>query len=304
MAAVDAALNAALKMAKTKSMYFAFLGKGTEGKLLVSKSKIPAKEIAEAKKELGGGAIVKGTCEGGEGKSMVFNVAKEPAGPILSALKRTLKETGLGLIPEFKVDAGAEDEGDESEGAESTDAASTDKAPPTAPPPAGLAGIQTLLKKLGFDPGKIDGVMGKHTQDAIKAFQKAHNLKVDGVAGPETQKALAAAIKGGGAPTTPPGDGKHDLTAWKSARSTAINELKALAKKVAGTRHGDAAAVLKEINAVISKLPDSPGPDDIDKLADFITKDDAITAAEESPKHFHDLVIRKPLLEALAGLRK
>ncbi|MCK9603826.1 MAG: peptidoglycan-binding protein [Candidatus Omnitrophica bacterium] len=46
--------------------------------------------------------------------------------------------------------------------------------------------IQVALKNAGFDPGHIDGRMGRQTRDAIKAFQKANNLNADGKAGKET----------------------------------------------------------------------------------------------------------------------
>ncbi|PIP19558.1 MAG: hypothetical protein COT38_04165 [Candidatus Omnitrophica bacterium CG08_land_8_20_14_0_20_41_16] len=40
--------------------------------------------------------------------------------------------------------------------------------------------IQLALKNAGYNPGKIDGRIGKQTIDAIKAFQKANNLPVTG----------------------------------------------------------------------------------------------------------------------------
>lgn len=43
--------------------------------------------------------------------------------------------------------------------------------------------IQIALKKAGFDPGPIDGKIGKKTRKAIREFQKAKGLKVDGVVG-------------------------------------------------------------------------------------------------------------------------
>jgi peptidoglycan hydrolase-like protein with peptidoglycan-binding domain len=46
--------------------------------------------------------------------------------------------------------------------------------------------IQTALKNAGYNPGPIDGRMGKQTRDAIKAFQKANNLLVDGKVGKYT----------------------------------------------------------------------------------------------------------------------
>lgn len=46
--------------------------------------------------------------------------------------------------------------------------------------------IQNALANAGFDPGKIDGHMGKQTREALRAFQKAHNLKVNGRANKKT----------------------------------------------------------------------------------------------------------------------
>lgn len=46
--------------------------------------------------------------------------------------------------------------------------------------------IQTRLRELGFDSGTIDGVFGKNTENAIKAFQNSRKITVDGIVGPET----------------------------------------------------------------------------------------------------------------------
>lgn len=46
--------------------------------------------------------------------------------------------------------------------------------------------IQIALKNAGYEPGPIDGRMGKQTRDAIKAFQVAHNLSADGKVGKQT----------------------------------------------------------------------------------------------------------------------
>jgi hypothetical protein len=40
--------------------------------------------------------------------------------------------------------------------------------------------IQSLLTQLGYKPGPIDGIMGKKTEAAIKAFQKDMNVPEDG----------------------------------------------------------------------------------------------------------------------------
>ena len=50
--------------------------------------------------------------------------------------------------------------------------------------------LQQALTKAGFDPGAVDGKMGKKTKTAIKAFQRAHGLKADGVIGEKTWKLL------------------------------------------------------------------------------------------------------------------
>jgi len=50
---------------------------------------------------------------------------------------------------------------------------------------------QGALKKLGFDPGPIDGDMGPKTMAAIKGFQTANSLEPDGWLGVETQTLLA-----------------------------------------------------------------------------------------------------------------
>ena len=53
--------------------------------------------------------------------------------------------------------------------------------------------LQTLLNKLGFDCGKVDGIFGAKTEAAVRAFQTAKGLTVDGKAGEATQNALAIA---------------------------------------------------------------------------------------------------------------
>lgn len=46
--------------------------------------------------------------------------------------------------------------------------------------------LQMNLKFLGLYSGKIDGIKGTQTIDAIKKFQENNNLKVDGIAGQQT----------------------------------------------------------------------------------------------------------------------
>jgi len=50
--------------------------------------------------------------------------------------------------------------------------------------------IQEALKNYGFSPGPIDGIVGRRTTAAVKAFQRSRSLTVDGVVGPRTLAAL------------------------------------------------------------------------------------------------------------------
>ncbi|MEW6075247.1 MAG: peptidoglycan-binding domain-containing protein [Candidatus Omnitrophota bacterium] len=53
-----------------------------------------------------------------------------------------------------------------------------------------LAQIQIALKNAGYYSGSIDGKMGTHTRNAIKAFQRANNLLADGRVGKKTWSLL------------------------------------------------------------------------------------------------------------------
>ena len=50
---------------------------------------------------------------------------------------------------------------------------------------------QQQLNRLGYKAGSADGLMGKNTREAIKRFQKQHNIRVDG----KSTSALLALLK-------------------------------------------------------------------------------------------------------------
>ena len=56
--------------------------------------------------------------------------------------------------------------------------------------------IQNLLDYLGYEPGVIDGAMGRNTQAAVRRFQADYGLTADGDPGAATQKMLIGAIAG------------------------------------------------------------------------------------------------------------
>ena len=54
-----------------------------------------------------------------------------------------------------------------------------------------ISGIQGRLKNLGYDCGPIDGIKGRKTTAAIRAFQRDNSpLEVDGICGPKTKAIL------------------------------------------------------------------------------------------------------------------
>ncbi len=54
--------------------------------------------------------------------------------------------------------------------------------------------IQQALAHKGFDPGIIDGVWGRRTEGAVRAFQAANGLAVDGIVGKNTRLSLFGAV--------------------------------------------------------------------------------------------------------------
>ena len=53
-----------------------------------------------------------------------------------------------------------------------------------------VADLQTRLARLGFDSGRVDGILGPRTARALADFQSNCGLLADGVCGPETVRAI------------------------------------------------------------------------------------------------------------------
>lgn len=58
-----------------------------------------------------------------------------------------------------------------------------------------VAGVQEACRRLGYDPGPIDGSYGPMSRAAVVAFQHDRGLKADGIVGPVTRAALRAALE-------------------------------------------------------------------------------------------------------------
>jgi membrane-bound lytic murein transglycosylase B len=63
--------------------------------------------------------------------------------------------------------------------------------------------MQALLSKRNLDVGEPDGVIGRRTRDAVRAFQKAEGLIADGFPTTSLLLRLRQAIAAAPAPTTP-----------------------------------------------------------------------------------------------------
>lgn len=53
-----------------------------------------------------------------------------------------------------------------------------------------VAEIQQALREFGFESIAADGIFGAKTEEAVKAFQRNHNLSPDGIVGPNTWRIL------------------------------------------------------------------------------------------------------------------
>jgi N-acetylmuramoyl-L-alanine amidase len=65
-----------------------------------------------------------------------------------------------------------------------------------------VSNLQDRLIQMGFNCGKVDGVFGSNTEQAVKDFQKSVGITVDGRCGPATLISLMRLVKtvSGGAP--------------------------------------------------------------------------------------------------------
>jgi hypothetical protein len=147
MAEIDTQLAAALKQAKGKPMSFAFVAKGpADGKLLVSKGKVAAKQVTEAKAKLGGGTLWRGRCVGDEG-SLVFEVPKPPPPTLAAQLKKVIsRDAGLTLKVDVRIGQGLEEDDDSAAPAASA-APAPSAAPAASPAPAVPADLAARYKQ-------------------------------------------------------------------------------------------------------------------------------------------------------------
>ena len=111
--------------------------------------------------------------------------------------------------------------------------------------------LQDDLNADGYHPGAADGVFGRGTLSAVKAFQKVHHLATDGVVGAQTWNALTKSFKPAVKPqkAPPPKTTKSESSSKSSSKSTA--------KKPAGLptiSYGARGSYVKELQTDLNKL--------------------------------------------------
>ncbi|MDQ2085181.1 M14 family zinc carboxypeptidase [Herbivorax sp. ANBcel31] len=71
--------------------------------------------------------------------------------------------------------------------------------------------VQSLLIRIGYSPGQIDGIYGPQTQGAIINFQRDNQLTTDGIVGERTWSAFSRFLKGYDIYTVRSGDTLYNI---------------------------------------------------------------------------------------------
>ena len=71
--------------------------------------------------------------------------------------------------------------------------------------------IQSLLARIRYNPGSVDGIFGPQTQRAVINFQRDNGLTPDGIVGPRTWSYFQRFLLGYDTYTIQPGDTLYAL---------------------------------------------------------------------------------------------
>ncbi len=76
--------------------------------------------------------------------------------------------------------------------------------------------LQTKLNNWGYNAGKVDGIFGSNTREAVKRFQRKNGLAVDGIVGAKTAAALGMTLSSGSSSNSSYNNSDVYLLAWTS----------------------------------------------------------------------------------------
>lgn len=71
--------------------------------------------------------------------------------------------------------------------------------------------VQSLLNRIGYNAGPVDGIFGSRTYQAVTAFQTNNSLVPDGIVGPATWAVLDRLLRGYDTYTVRPGDTLYQI---------------------------------------------------------------------------------------------
>ncbi|HHY22705.1 MAG TPA: LysM peptidoglycan-binding domain-containing protein, partial [Clostridiaceae bacterium] len=71
--------------------------------------------------------------------------------------------------------------------------------------------VQSLLNRIGYNAGPVDGIFGVLTQQAVIQFQRNNALKADGIVGPRTWAVFDRLLTGYDTYTIRPGDSLYKI---------------------------------------------------------------------------------------------
>lgn len=71
--------------------------------------------------------------------------------------------------------------------------------------------VQSLLSKIGYDPGPVDGIFGNTTRQAVAAYQRDNDLASDGIVGPDTWDSFMNILRGYDEYRIRPGDTLYNI---------------------------------------------------------------------------------------------
>lgn len=82
--------------------------------------------------------------------------------------------------------------------------------------------VQSLLNRIGYNAGPVDGIFGNQTYQAVVSFQRNYGLAADGIVGPATWRVLDKLLRGYDTFTVRPGDTLYTIA---RAYNTTVNAI-------------------------------------------------------------------------------